>query len=382
MDHYVKSIYPSPSHQPAVTSDTLPTTNIPAPKITKRVPVPNPYSKQVSQKPLIKNTKQAPASNPYANHVPPKPLAKIFTHPQSQPRSTGTPLRDNATDKMRGPPVTFASPSSSQSSFYSSNQSSSQSSPRTSPSTNTQTRCFTGCVDPPMDLIPVCPSCKVHITAKPTDLTQRASWKPGNCKYQYACTPPCNRRTHLSCIVQWHKPCPALRPTPRAADTRTMLQSSRSAAATTSTTAPQQMVTNTKKITAKHLIPTTAWDLLKRKNGAVSDMPTPSGTRQLETPYTLASAGGRTTSNNQPTFILGVGNEPPPSIPHRALHLQPHVPFPNPSDPSPRDYSLIPRHLPASFVTTMANVAAPGDSLLQQASAGQPNQPDQRRIPE
>jgi hypothetical protein len=145
-------------------------------------------------------------------------------------------------------------------------------------------------------------------------------------------TSPCNRRTYLSCIVQWHKPCPALRPTPRAADTRTMPQPSRSAAATTATTAPQQMVTNTKKITAKHLIPTTAWDLLKRKNGTVSDMPTPSGTRQLETSYTLlciASASGRTTSNNQPTFILGVGNEPPPSTPHHALHLQPHVAFPN-----------------------------------------------------
>jgi hypothetical protein len=120
---------PSPSHQPTATTDTPPTTNIPAPKITKRVRVPNPCSKQVSQKPLIKNTKQAPAPNPHANHVPPKLLAKIFTHPPSQPRSTGTPLRDNATDKMKGPPVTSTSPSSSQSSSYCSNQSSSQSSP-------------------------------------------------------------------------------------------------------------------------------------------------------------------------------------------------------------------------------------------------------------
>jgi hypothetical protein len=39
-------------------------------------------------------------------------------------------------------------------------------------------------------------------------------------------------------------------------------------------------------------------------------------------------------------------------------------------------------YLPASFVTAVANVATPGDSLLPQASAGQPNQQDQRRLPE
>jgi hypothetical protein len=47
-----------------------------------------------------------------------------------------------------------------------------------------------------------------------------------------------------------------------------------------------------------------------------------------------------------------------------------------------RDYNLIPRHLSALFVTVLTEVATPGDSLLQQASAGKPNQQDQRRLPE
>jgi hypothetical protein len=34
-----------------------------------------------------------------------------------------------------------------------------------------------------------------------------------------------------------------------------------------------------------------------------------------------------------------------------------------------RDYNLIPRHLAASFVTAMANLAAPGDSLLHSRQA-------------
>jgi hypothetical protein len=46
-----------------------------------------------------------------------------------------------------------------------------------------------------------------------------------------------------------------------------------------------------------------------------------------------------------------------------------------------RPHSL-PIYLPASFVTAVADVATPGDSLLQEASAGQPNQQDQRRLPE
>jgi hypothetical protein len=47
-----------------------------------------------------------------------------------------------------------------------------------------------------------------------------------------------------------------------------------------------------------------------------------------------------------------------------------------------RDCNLTPRHLSAPFVTALTKVARPGDSLLQQASAGQPNQPEQRRLPE
>jgi hypothetical protein len=39
-----------------------------------------------------------------------------------------------------------------------------------------------------------------------------------------------------------------------------------------------------------------------------------------------------------------------------------------------RDHISLPMYVPASFVTALANVATPGDSLLQQASAGQPNQ--------
>jgi hypothetical protein len=34
------------------------------------------------------------------------------------------------------------------------------------------------------------------------------------------------------------------------------------------------------------------------------------------------------------------------------------------------------------MIPPVANVATPGDSLLQEASAGQPNQQDQRRLPE
>jgi hypothetical protein len=47
-----------------------------------------------------------------------------------------------------------------------------------------------------------------------------------------------------------------------------------------------------------------------------------------------------------------------------------------------RDHISLPMYLPASFVTAVANVATPGDSLLQEASVGQPNQQDQRRLPE
>jgi hypothetical protein len=190
-----------------------------------------------------------------------------------------------------------------------------------------------------MDLIPICPSCKVHITSKPTGLTQRASYGnpvtantntranlpatdaptsralfnginhalPSDIHHVQLTPAPCRNPHDLLQQPQPPPPPSKWPPTPRRSQPNTLF------------------------------VPTTAWDLLMRKNDTVSDMPTSSGTRQLGTPYRLAPAGGRTTSNSQPVFILGVGNEPPPVIPHHALHLQPHVPFPNPSDPSPRD---------------------------------------------
>jgi hypothetical protein len=49
-----------------------------------------------------------------------------------------------------------------------------------------------------------------------------------------------------------------------------------------------------------------------------------------------------------------------------------------------RDHISLPRYLPASFVTTVTNIATPRNTVLQQAGAnvGQPNQLNRRPSPE